>query len=795
VKTVLPEGDALPMGKSASGAVARGNVPGGAQLASATTRTGNGAGRVVDSWQATSDPNDMRRVELLKRLNQIERQRNELTRGASLTVDSPGDRSAQRSGRSTAAAASRPPPPPVSHPYASRPLSSKRARPSITGELKPAEPKRRRSDTVMDSNSDPAHAVRSSRAQPARPLHSPAVSARAQNSSRPPTPSLDLGAVDKAHNFNRSGTRDVPRESGAGPRNSSPKDMEVGLEQFVGTPSPPGSPGSFARGSARVRTPSVLLAKQPGEGPPPLPGAKAATKNNQVSYCLRLVKDMLRLKDAYAFSKPIDQLWPRDQLPGYFEMITKPMDLSTIRDKLEAGAYTRDALETDDLLEVFIGDEYASDMRLVFKNAQLYNRPGDMFYEAAARLLEKFESKFATLPAPKEYVAGTSKKSKKKKSDSVGGGGGSKKGDSKRRKSTSSVVETKQGSGNRSNSKSKVRKSKADVSRAKAGLARKSDSEMSASPKDPNKMTAAELEHRLDALKRHLAFFDPGSPAPSPVSGAPAYLSQAQALYHIPMTFEEKYSLSQNVSRLPGDKLQKLVALVSRNTDSTMEVNNEEEIELDIDHMDNKTLRDMEAFVNHTLFRRKGVGAKGGLGSPSLAGPQSDIRQLTREQIDEEIKRIEELVRRSRVNGRTGSDGEPEPGSRNDGASQNKEKSFYDDSDSSSDSGSGSSGSSEEDSEDGSDSSDDESEGSEKRKRRERNLEHMRQRGHAVPAGATPLPSPSYNGAPGVVQTGNQSLSPSPRGVVAAKAPLGSGMVSRPNALSPESGRASSRSQ
>jgi hypothetical protein len=197
--------------------------------------------------------------------------------------------------------------------------------------------------------------------------------------------------------------------------------------------------------------------------------------------------------------------------------------------------------------------------------------------------------------------------------------------------------------------------------------------------------------------------------------------------------------------------------------------------------------------VNHTLYRRKGGAGKGGIGSPMPNGSQSDIRHLTKEQVDEQVIRIEDILRRSRVNG----DGEAVTGERSTGTAQSKEKSFYDDSDSSSDSGSGSSGSgsSDDDSDDGSDSSDGESEGSEKLRRRERNLEHMRQRGNVVSSGGTPLPSPSYSGAPGVIQTGNDSLSPPPRGVVAAKAPLVSGAASRHGAPSPASANASSASQ
>jgi Bromodomain extra-terminal - transcription regulation/Bromodomain len=553
-------------------------------------------------------------------------------------------------------------------------------------------------------------------------------------------------------------------------------------------PSPPASPSSRATG--RVRTPSVLLAQQPGEFP--ILHASSG-KNNQVAYCLRIVKDLLRLKDSFAFSKPIDQLWPIDQLPGYFEMISHPLDLATIRDKLENGSYfasrNSDAANGDELVEatdnshanmldsppVFDSAQFAFDMRLVFNNARTYNRPGDIFYEAAGRLVEKFEAKLEKLPELKHDsgsggVGGSSKNKKKKKKESGGIAGGSgangdgdgttsKKGDSKRRKSSGGVGGVSGGTGPSGGGGGKSRGKRPANGEAIAGGMRNTESEISASPKDPSKMSHSEMEQRLDALKRHLVLTEggPRSPSASP-PGQPSYIAQAQAMYHVAMSFDEKVRLSQNVEKLPGDKLQKLVTLISKASKSTMEVNNNEEIELDIDHMDNKTLRDMEAFVNQTLYRRKG----GRASSPALSTVENDIAQLSQAQVNEQISQLGNLLRRSKgeKSGRSG---------------EKNQKSFYDaDSESSSDSdgssGSSSSGSSSSDSDSDSDSSgdgsDSESEVEKKRKRREMNLEHQRQMSKAGHAGGTPLPSPAYS-----VGQSNALLSPPPRSPEHSKHP------------------------
>jgi hypothetical protein len=732
---------------------------------------------------------EARRLALLQRLNHIERQRMELACGAKVsfaTTSAPD----LRHPPAPADAATQPPGSPGRPP-------TKRARtaPLVAddGPGGSVGTKRRKSDTILASMSSAPPPV----ARPARlsapPAHSPAISARAQtNVKPPPTPALDLDPTGIAPlGLPRSSApraflaQQSPAVGGAG----SPA-----ISRFAA----PGSPTLSGRGTGRVRTPSVLLAKQPGEHLPVRLGAgKGKGKNNQVSFCLRIVKDLVRLKDSHAFSKPIDQLWPRDQLPGYFEMITHPMDLQTIQGKLEKGGYL---VETDEAaapgVAQFDALQFATDMRLVFQNARTYNRPGDMFFEAAGRLTEKFEAKFGLLPTHRGGASGSGKKKEKKEGATSGGASGAaaasggrsgltSRKDGKRRKSAARAGGENGGGAASPGGRSAKRRPAAAGGPAGSGAARNGDSEISASPQDAAKMSRAEMEARLDALKRQLAITDVPSPSPSPTPGVPSYLVQAQALYHVPMTFEEKVKLSENVGRLPGDKLQKLVALVSKNTSLTMEVNNDEEIELDIDHMDNKTLRDMEAYVNQTLIRRKGGIGKSG-GSPRAA---DDLAHLSREQLNEEVEKIVDLL---------GSCDRPKEGDAGrDGAcggggevGLKKQKSFYDDSSSSSgsdSSGSSSGSDSSDDSDDGSNSSGRGSEGDEKRKRRELNLEHMRKMGQAAPGGGTPLPSPAYSGANSSMQPMVTSASPSPNGRAggASDAARGQEKSNRPAAGSP----------
>ena len=62
----------------------------------------------------------------------------------------------------------------------------------------------------------------------------------------------------------------------------------------------------------------------------------------------------------------------------YLQVISSPMDLGTVKAKLEAGSYTS-------------MDGWAADVRLVFTNAVAYNGDRHEVGRLASQLLKKFE--------------------------------------------------------------------------------------------------------------------------------------------------------------------------------------------------------------------------------------------------------------------------------------------------------------------------------------------------------------------------------------------------------------------
>ena len=81
--------------------------------------------------------------------------------------------------------------------------------------------------------------------------------------------------------------------------------------------------------------------------------------------------------ESLPFHLPVDPV--ELNLPDYFNVIKKPMDLSTIKKKFEEGTYSNP-------------QEYVDDMWLMFNNAWLYNKKTSKVYKFCTKLSEIFSS-------------------------------------------------------------------------------------------------------------------------------------------------------------------------------------------------------------------------------------------------------------------------------------------------------------------------------------------------------------------------------------------------------------------
>eukprot|EP00602_Paraphysomonas_sp_CaronLab_P005647 CAMPEP_0185028304 /NCGR_PEP_ID=MMETSP1103-20130426/13948_1 /TAXON_ID=36769 /ORGANISM="Paraphysomonas bandaiensis, Strain Caron Lab Isolate" /LENGTH=1753 /DNA_ID=CAMNT_0027562681 /DNA_START=94 /DNA_END=5355 /DNA_ORIENTATION=- len=92
--------------------------------------------------------------------------------------------------------------------------------------------------------------------------------------------------------------------------------------------------------------------------------------------CMPLIEDILRHPSGYIFSKPVDP--EALGIPDYPTIIKNPMDIGTVRKRLESGYY-RDI------------QELAADVRLCFDNAMTYNARTSDVHACAAMFKSNFD--------------------------------------------------------------------------------------------------------------------------------------------------------------------------------------------------------------------------------------------------------------------------------------------------------------------------------------------------------------------------------------------------------------------
>ncbi len=107
-----------------------------------------------------------------------------------------------------------------------------------------------------------------------------------------------------------------------------------------------------------------------------LPPQKLKTK------CLEVLRVLQGHQHGWVFNSPVDPV--ELGLPDYFEVIKKPMDLGTIRKKLENNCYHS-------------LDDFHAHVHLTFDNAMVYNPENSVVYNMAKEMKEKFEADYDIL--------------------------------------------------------------------------------------------------------------------------------------------------------------------------------------------------------------------------------------------------------------------------------------------------------------------------------------------------------------------------------------------------------------
>ncbi|XP_043951816.1 bromodomain-containing protein 3-like [Gambusia affinis] len=297
----------------------------------------------------------------------------------------------------------------------------------------------------------------------------------------------------------------------------------------------------------------------------PNPNTEYGGLREQLKYCSNILKEMLSKKhSAYAwpFYMPVDA--KALGIHDYHDIIKYPMDLSTVKKKMDGGQY-QDA------------QQFAADIRLIFSNCYKYNPSHHTVVGMARKLQGVFEQRFAKMPD--EQVGVTAPSCTISSPASLD-------------RSESTVED--------STRFAEARKQLKTVDRHHASV--------SQTPK--LRKENDQKEHGGDVPKS----------ASNPIVRNPLkenkdwdLREKALSAVHeerrdsdnkaLPMTYEEKHQLSLDINRLPGMKLARVVEILQA-SEPTVCTTNLDEIEIDFELLKPSTLRKLEQYVRSCLFKK-----------------------------------------------------------------------------------------------------------------------------------------------------------------------------------------------
>ncbi|XP_023674448.2 bromodomain-containing protein 3-like isoform X2 [Paramormyrops kingsleyae] len=376
--------------------------------------------------------------------------------------------------------------------------------------------------------------------------------------------------------------------------------------------------------------------------------AKRGKLKEQLRYCENVLKEMLSKKHAayaWPFYKPVDA--QALELHDYHDIIKHPMDLSTVKKKMDGREYP-DA------------QGFAADVRLMFSNCYKYNPPDHEVVAMARKLQDVFEMRFAKMPdepvaqsppASPPTVAGAAGKGAASGASSVDSSS-SDSSDSEEERATRLAelqeqrfsVEPPSGNGQgekyrcgKSSQLKAVHEQLAALSQApvskpkKKKEKKKKDKDRKAKPDDEKKLRAAQPAKPAQQKKapaRKATSTGTGTSTRRVKKGVPGASCESDDEEDSPpMTYDEKRQLSLDINRLPGDKLGRVVHIIQAREPSLRD-SNPDEIEIDFETLKPSTLRELERYVKSCLQKKqrkplqKGSSAPGG-GASRLSASSS----------------------------------------------------------------------------------------------------------------------------------------------------------------------------
>ncbi|XP_038845240.1 bromodomain-containing protein 3-like isoform X3 [Salvelinus namaycush] len=340
------------------------------------------------------------------------------------------------------------------------------------------------------------------------------------------------------------------------------------------------------------------------DGEVPLLGGKKGKLGEQLKHCDFILKEMLSKKHAayaWPFYKPVDA--EALELHDYHEIIKHPMDLSTVKKKIDSQDY-QDA------------QSFATDVRLMFSNCYKYNPPDHEVVAMARKLQDVFEMRFAKMPdepidATQPSTMPVVSKSTES-SESSGNTSSSESSDSEEERATR-LAELQEQVG--SEQLKAVHEQLAVLSQAPVSKPKKREKREKDKKKEKDKGKADDKKkpksapQAKPANQKKAPVRKPNSMVVTtrqPKKGSKGVVAnnESEEEPSLPMSYDEKRQLSLDINRLPGEKLGRVVHII-QSREPSLRDSNPDEIEIDFETLKPSTLRELERYVKSCLQKKQ----------------------------------------------------------------------------------------------------------------------------------------------------------------------------------------------
>ncbi|KAJ8673036.1 hypothetical protein QAD02_004297, partial [Eretmocerus hayati] len=430
--------------------------------------------------------------------------------------------------------------------------------------------------------------------------------------------------------------------------------------------------------------------------------------------CNEILKELFSKKHssyAWPFYKPVDA--EHLGLHDYHDIIKKPMDLGTVKLKMDKREYNT-------------ASEFAADVRLIFTNCYKYNPPDHDVVAMAKKLQDVFEMRYAKIPD--EPVGGMVGLKGSDSSGSTSVSEESSDSDDSEEERTQKLVALQQElkamqeqmrklveqSGKKKSKKKKPdkpSKSKSlnskdlmvgghsgamkELMKPGGGFRNVSDSVgatlanvTKGKGRGPGKAAAANAANKRPKANNRSAGNKKKNAANQP---PPMAFDSEDEDNAKPMSYDEKRQLSLDINKLPGDKLGRVVHII-QSREPSLRDSNPDEIEIDFETLKPSTLRELESYVASCLRKKPHKKVSGKSKDEQIAEKKQELEKRlqdvtgqlghVKKQIKKEESKLSEAVGASGAGGPQGLSASSSSSSDSDSSSSSLSSSSSDSSDS-----------------------------------------------------------------------------------------------------------------